>query len=68
MQAASILLALITILISALLLLFTVKGHARHRIHLGIRGNAPWLALLLFCHGIGYCNRFASAKPSLSGE
>ena len=52
MQAASILLALITVLISALLLFFTVKRSAWSNIRSGLRGKIPWLALLLFAMGL----------------
>jgi membrane-associated phospholipid phosphatase len=48
MQTASYLLALLTIIISAVILLFTIKGHAWHRIRFGLRGNLPWLFLFLF--------------------
>jgi undecaprenyl-diphosphatase len=48
MQTASLLLAFMTILISALFLLVMVKGNAWHRIHADLRGNVPWLAVLLF--------------------
>lgn len=48
MQLVSIIVALMTILISALILIVTVKGPAIPRIRAGLGGNLPWIALLLF--------------------
>jgi undecaprenyl-diphosphatase len=48
MQTTSILLGVMVVLISALLLIATVKKGVRPRVRSGIKGNLPWLFLLLF--------------------
>ncbi|MGD0818848.1 MAG: phosphatase PAP2 family protein [Methanomassiliicoccales archaeon] len=64
MQLASIILALMTIIISALILMVTVKGDAMANIRAGLRGNLPWMALLLFAMALDMMISLLVPNPS----
>ena len=64
MQLVSIILALMTVLIGAMILMVTVKGHALPRVHDGLRGNLPWIALLLFAMTLDLVTSLLVPNPS----
>ena len=64
MELASIILALMTIIISGLLLYLTVEGDAWSRFRTGLRGNLPWMVVLLFAMALDMVIGILVPNPS----
>ena len=64
MEIASIIIALVTILISALLLVFTIKGDALSNIRAGVKWNLLWLVMLLISMALDMVINLLIPNPS----